>query len=102
MKTISIPGYITASPADKFQEDESNTIDGIYYRFVGYDYARGIVAKATLTFDVEDEVQATVAQNAIAALEEKRTELLATTQAAVNAINDQISKLSALTFEVTA
>ena len=100
MKTISIPGFIQASPADKFQEDESNNIDGIYYRFVGYDYASNIVAKATLTFDVDDDVQSTVARNAITALEGKRTELLATTQQAVNAINEKISKLSALTYEV--
>ena len=99
MKTITINGFIHAKAARSWEHDHENCKEGYIFQWWHWDEMQGYknVSPLTLTFEIPDNF--TTAPEEIAALEEARSTLLADTQIKVNAINDQISKLQALTFE---
>jgi len=99
MKTITINGFIHAKAARSWEEEQGNYADGHTFQWWAWADMDGYknVMPMALTFEIPDNF--TTAPEEIAALEKHRAEVLADAQVKVNHINDQISKLQALTFD---
>ena len=100
MAQITVPVFIQAKHSDKWETPNHGEylLEAFSYEAsrIG-DSKRIDVVALSITFDVPEDWNPIPQQ--IAALEAKRTELLADTQVKINFINDTISKLQCLTLE---
>ena len=100
MTAITVPVFIQAKHADKWEKANHGEylLEAFSYEAARIgDSKRTDVVEISVTFDIPEGWNPVPQQ--IAALEAKRTELLADTQVKINFINDTISKLQCLTLE---
>ena len=100
MAQLTVPVFIHAHRAASWETPnygEYVLVPSSYEAAALGDTKRTDVVELSLTFDVPADWNPVPTQ--IAALEAKRTELLADTQDKINFINDTISKLQCLTLE---
>ena len=100
MKTITVPVFIHSKRAESWEKASHGEWSFAAYPFAASEItcSRTDVLATTVTFDIPDD-WSPVPQE-IAVLEAKRATVLADAQMQVNTINDTISKLQALTYEV--
>lgn len=99
MSKISIPGYITASPAKSYELRDKNVVDGFAFSFwpfkpVGTELA--IVCEHLLTFEIPEGFDPRPQQ--IAALRAKRAEVQAKLAAQLSEIDTLIANLQAIEY----
>jgi hypothetical protein len=105
-KQISIPGFITAKPAEAYESDYyPNVKEGLSFRFTPYEPSAQpdgyvLVCKYTLAFEIPAGWDPRPGQ--IASLEAKKAELTREFSAAVVQINRQIAQLQAICYDSEA
>ena len=99
-KQISIPGFITASPPEDWEANDTNVFDGLAFRFTNWKplstSGRVLVCEHELTFELPTGWDPRPGQ--IAALEAKKEELKQEFSKRVAQINQQIAQLQAIEY----
>jgi len=101
MKTITMNGWIQCKPASRFDDD---AINGYVFRFWNYKDMKGsgyaMVTPHVMTCEVPDNFNPN--GQFVEALEAKKKEIQAELQKRITDIQEEINKLTAISYEVTA
>ena len=101
MKTITINQHLYCQPASEWDKEATNGYNlslmaSLNMAMHGYTYVKPI----STTVELPDDWNP--ALDVVETLKEKKRELMVELQCKINAIDDQISKLTAIGFEVPA
>jgi hypothetical protein len=101
MKTITINGWIHCKPASPW---DSKAVDGLTFDFFQHEdmtsCGRAMVTPYTMEFGVPDNFNPN--GQFVEALEAKKKEIQAEFQKRITDIQEEINKLTAISYEVTA